>query len=238
MLALLLGVTMWAPASAHARILKRLDFESGNLRQWTYVQAQPGRISVVKSPKRQGEYSARFVVKPGDVPVTSGERSEVVALTGEHGGSDSWWRWSTFFPKNFNPDHGTWNIFTQWHQTADECPPPLVFAVNTEVVPHRLEMRSRGGRLNAHNCRPGSVRLFKIARFHKSRWYTFKLHVRWSPRRSHGLLRLWVNGRQRARAHLPTLYEGEGVYAKQGFYRGPSSKTSVIYHDGMQRFRP
>jgi hypothetical protein len=47
-----------------------------------------------------------------------------------------------------------------------------------------------------------------------------------------------VNGKVKVRAHAATLYKGQGVYVKQGFYRGPSSRTTTIYHDGMQRFRP
>ena len=47
-----------------------------------------------------------------------------------------------------------------------------------------------------------------------------------------------MNGKVRARKHMATLYRGMGVYLKQGFYRGESSKTTTIIHDGMQRFRP
>jgi hypothetical protein len=51
-------------------------------------------------------------------------------------------------------------------------------------------------------------------------------------------VRVTVNGKVRVSKHTATLYRGMGVYLKQGFYRGGSSKTTTIIHDGMQRFRP
>lgn len=43
-------------------------------------------------------------------------------------------------------------------------------------------------------------------------------------------MQVWLN-RKRVVSHtgLATLYGGEGVYLKQGFYRGPSSLTTAVY---------
>ena len=236
---LALGTAALAPENAEARVVKRLDFESGSLRQWSYVQALPGRISIVKSPRRQGRYAARFVVKPGDRPVGgTGERAELSALTGERAGVRSWWRWSTFFPRRFNPVRGTWNIYMQWHQTEDACPPPVQFTVDASRRPARMYLKLRGGQLNTKTCVPSSQRSFRIGTLRKNHWYCFRFHIKWSANKSRGYVNLWMNGRRRARGHTATLYEGQGVYVKQGFYRGPSSKTSVVYHDGLQRFHP
>jgi hypothetical protein len=225
------------PGRAAAYTTKRLDFESGNLKQWNYIQALPGRISIVRSPRRQGQFAAQFVVKHGDHPVGGeGERAELVSLTNERPGVDSWWRWSTFFPWNFNPVHGTWNIFTQWHQISNACPPPIVFAVDTTHSPGRILLKTRGGRLNLSTCAPGSKRMFTVAKFRRGQWYKFVLHIHWSPWRGAGHIRLWVNGTTRVRRHVATLYKGQGVYLKQGFYRAPYSHTSVLYQDGLQRF--
>ena len=234
----LMGAAVSA-APARGNIVKRLDYETGGLGQWNYVQALPGRVAVVSRPKRQGHYAARFTVKPGDRPVGgSGERAELTSLTGEHAGMTSWWRWSTFFPRHFNPVRGTWNVFTQWHQTQDACSPPLQFTVDASGHPARMYLRVKGGRLNTRTCSASYSRSFRMGTLHLRHWYRFVLQVKWSPYKSRGFLRLWVNGRRRVKSHAATLYKGQGVYAKQGFYRGPSSKTSIIFHDGMQRFRP
>jgi hypothetical protein len=239
LLATLFAGALASVGDANGALLKRLDYETGTLKQWTYIQAMPGRITIVNSPRRQGRFAARFVVRHGDRPVSgTGERTEVLGVTHEHRGTNSWWAWSTYFPSSFNPVHGTWNDFMQWHQTHDRCPPPLVFYVNTERSPARLMMKSRGGRLNGTTCKASSSRRFTIARFNESHWYDFKLHIRWSPYRAYGHLHLWVNGRSVVRAARPTLYRGQGVYVKQGFYRAPSSRTSVVFHDGLRRFRP
>jgi len=236
---LFLGVAALAPARAEAGVLKRLDFESGGLGQWSYVQALPHRISVVTSPRRQGEYAARFTVKPGDSPVGgTGERAELSALTNEHAGVLSWWRWSTFFPRSLNPVRGTWNIYMQWHQTEDACPPPVQFTIDASNRPAIMYLKLRGGRLNTRTCAPGSMKTFRIGTLRKNHWYRFVFKIKWSPDKSRGFVALRVNGKRRARGHAATLYKGQGVYVKQGYYRGPSSKTSVVYHDGLQRFRP
>ena len=224
------------PASAN--ILKRLDFESGSLTQWSSVEAAaPGRISIVHRPVRQGQFASRFIVKPGDHPVSGGERAEVYWSSKETAGETSWWRWSTFFPTAFHPNLGGWNIFTQWHHTGPDCTSPIHFQVRHFRHRSRLELQVWGGRLSS-SCEPQYKRLWTLGRLHRNRWYNFVVKFRWSATPARGRVLVRVNGKVKVRAHAATLYKGQGVYVKQGFYRGPSSRTTTIYHDGMQRFRP
>ena len=223
---------------AHALILKRLDYESGNFRQWTAVQALSGEARIVRAPVRQGHYAARFVVRPGD-SVAGGERAEAMALTRESEGTESWWHWSTYFPTAFHPNPGAWNDFTQWHHTGHTCPSPVVFAVNRYYSPARLRLYLNTGTLNLSNCRASYVREWNFAVLRRNRWYNFTFHVKWSSKASVGFVQLWMNGRQRIPlTHVPTLYAGMGVYVKQGFYRGQSRLTTTIYHDGLRRYVP
>lgn len=236
-IALLAGA---AAVPADAAIVQRLNYESGNLRQWTAVQALPGRASVVRSPVRQGRFAGRFVVRPGDDPIgASGERAEVFALTGEGEGVESWWAWSTRFPRSFHPNTGGWNVFTQWHHTGSVCSTPVTFAV--EKLDGRapvLKLTVRGGFLNLGNCAAATSE-WRFAPLRRGRWYDFRFHVRWSSNPAAGLVELWVNGRRKIRpTNVATLYTGQGVYLKQGLYRGPSGVSSVVFHDGMRRFRP
>ena len=230
-------VAVTAPP-ASAEILKRLDYDSGSFGQWTSVQrAAPGRVAIVKSPVRQGRYASRFIVKPGDHPVPGGERAEVMWNSRENAGETSWWRWSTYFPTGFHPNLGGWNIFTQWHHTGPNCTSPIHFQVRHFQHRSQLELQVWGGRLSP-SCEPQYKRLWTLGRLHKNRWYRFVVKFRWSASRSRGQVIVWVNGRKKVQAHAATLYKGQGVYVKQGFYRGDSSKTTTIYHDGMQRFKP
>jgi polysaccharide lyase-like protein len=235
-----LAVMAAAPSEGHAVILKRLNYETGNFSQWAFVQAMPGGASIIKSPVRQGRYAARFVVGPGDDPINAtGERSEVYVATGEKEGTESWWAWSTYFPAGFHPNiNGSMNIFTQWHHTGTRCPPPVTFEVDNTRSPAKLKLRAWGGRLPT-SCEPPSKRAWDFATLRRGRWYNFVFHVKWSSNRSIGFVKVWVNGRVRVpKIHTATLYEGQGVYLKQGFYRAPSSLTTTIIHDGMRRFRP
>jgi Polysaccharide lyase len=224
--------------SASARILKRLDFETGSLEQWSSIQALPGRVSIVKSPVRQGHFASRFVVKHGDYPVPGGERAEAVWGSREHAGMTSWWRWSTYFPTAFHPNRGGWNIFTQWHHTGGTCTSPVRFQVQHSKRRSSLRLEIWGGRLNKSTCEPRYKRAWSLGKLHRNRWYKFTVKFRWSARRGRGFVLVRVNGHQKVRAHTATLYKGQAVYVKQGFYRGPSSKTTTLYHDGMQRFKP
>jgi hypothetical protein len=220
-------------------LLKRLDFESGSLRQWAGIQAAPGRIRVVPSPVRQGHFAAKFTVKPGDHPVSGGERAEVWWNSHEHEGTESWWRWSTLFPKGFHPNRGYWNFFTQWHHTGTTCMPPVSFTIANPAPPAKLRLQIWGGRLNTSTCSPQYQHLWNIGKLRRHHWYRFVFHVKWSSYPSKGFVSLRVNGHTRVpKTHLATLYRGYGVYVKQGFYRGESLKTTTLYHDGLQRFRP
>jgi len=239
LLLVLLALTGASAGKADALILKRLDYESGNFGQWTQVQAVSGGARVVTSPVRQGRYAARFVVRPGDDPVVGGERAEVMALTGESEGKESWWAWSTYFPTGFHPNPGAWNVFTQWHHTGHSCQSPVDFAVNTYLSPPRLRLYLNTGKLNLSTCRASFIRQWNFAVLRRNRWYNFVFHVKWSSNASIGFVQLWVNGRLAIpKTHVPTLLQGMGVYVKQGFYRGRSNLTTTIFHDGLRRYRP
>ncbi len=231
--AILAGV---AVGSAEARIVKRLDYESGNFRQWVAKQALPGRAQVVRTPRRQGRYAARFVVHPGDNPIAAtGERAEVWSYTGERAGRVSWWKWSTRFPRNFTVGRHWWNIFTQWHHSGQTCESPVQFVVDNYGQRPKLRLLVNGGQLSG--CNPSSRRAYSLGRLRRGRWLTFVFHVRWSPYKSGGFVEVWRNGKKvLPLKHVPTLYAGTFVYVKQGFYRAPTSWTNVVYHDGLRRY--
>jgi hypothetical protein len=227
-------------SDAPAAVLKRLDYETGNFRQWTGLQAVRYDAKVVASPVRQGHYAARFVVRPGDDPLhSSGERAEAFYVTNEREGVQSWWRWSTYFPTGFHPNSGGWNVFTQWQSTSNSCPPPIAFEIANYSRPPKIRLHLNGGTLNLSTCRASQTRYWTFATLRRNRWYNFVFHVKWSPSSSIGFVQLWVNGRRRIpKTHTATLYRGQGVYVKQGFYRGDSQRTTTIYHDGLRRFHP
>lgn len=158
-------------------------------------------------------------------------------MTGERAGKTSWWKWSTRFPRTFRPSRNDWNVFTQWHNSGNTCQPSVSFVVNAHERPYRLKLKVNSGYLNQHRCVASTSRTYSLGRLRRGRWLTFVLHVRWSPHRKHGFVQVWRDGKQVVRKkHVPTLYFGQFVYVKQGYYRYPEDWTTSVYHDGLRRF--
>jgi hypothetical protein len=184
-----------------------------------------------------GRDATQFLVHAGDTPVRSGERTELVAArasTGALPGGVRTYRWSTYFPTDLNPvPDSTWNIFTQWHESAaDGCHPNIALQVNTTVQPARLRLQVRGGRLGP-DCAPSQSRSWDFGELPIGAWTDFALTVGWSSG-ARGYVQLAVGGRPAvARTSVATLYEGQGAYLKQGFYRAPQAATSRIFHSAL-----
>ena len=223
--ATLAGALAALPAAAGARPVAWGEHET----------AGPGRLeSTVIGTRR----AVRFVVRPGDSPVRSGERTErvaSVAQTGATPGHVATYRWSTRFPADFAPvPDSTWNIFTQWHgSAADGCHPNIALQVNTALVPARLRLQVRGGALGAA-CAPQESRSWDFAPLVRGRWEALALRVRWSATPGAGSVQLRMGDAVVVpETRLATLYTGERAYLKQGFYRAPAAFTSTVFQTGI-----
>jgi hypothetical protein len=208
------------------------NYETGSFGQWNLgVQQLQGPATIVRDHVREGGYAARFEVRPKpDLSVPGGDRSEALTRTGEVAGTESWWAWSTYFDTDFNPNpNSAWNAFTQWHHTGSSGQSNITFMVDTASSPWNIQINAFGG------AQDQNKQVFPLADFQRNVWYDFVFHVRWAPDNT-GFVEVWVNGdRVVPLTYRPTTYAGEGVYLKQGLYRGESSLTSVVYHDGMRR---
>jgi hypothetical protein len=170
-------------------------------------------------------------VRPGDAPVGTGERAEVFRRSSEREGDESIWTWSVLFPSEFrsNPN-STWNVFTQWHHSGTSGVSPVLFEVHNKSGYERLRFSVRGG----DQARP-KRRAWSLEPLVRGKWYEFVLRVRWAADRT-GSVQLWVNARRVVSAvGLPTLYAGQSVYLKQGFYRAPSALTTALYVAGTRQ---
>jgi len=77
---------------------------------------------------------------------------------------------------------------------------------------------------------------FELGRLRPGEWNDFLFHVKWSSNPSDGLVEVWLNGKQVVPSTpIATLFEGSGVYVRQGFYRGDAQVTATIVHDGLTR---
>jgi polysaccharide lyase-like protein len=123
---------------------------------------------------------------------------------------------------------GAWNIFTQFHNTGTTGQANVHFAI--------VDRKTVGLRVDGGNVRNPREKSFALARFAPGRWYDFVFHVKWSSNPKVGFVEVWVNrAKVLKKKTLATLYAGQGVYLKQGFYRAAYGGTTVVYHDGMRR---
>ena len=213
------------------------DFEEP-MRLWSAPQSKvEGRMTLLRAVEggrvRRGSMAARFEVRAGDTDVAGsgeGERTEVFLddrHTGASEGETQWWAWSTYFPTDFDPPPGAWNVFTSFHHTGSTGQANIHFDVRDRTS---IGLRVLGGSFDAP-----AKKDFVLAELQRGKWYDFVFHVKWSSSGS-GFVEMWVDGKRVVPlTQTPTLYEGQGVYLKQGYYRSPHAQSTVVFHDGTRR---
>jgi hypothetical protein len=234
-LGVLILICTFLAARGGSSVTWRADYENASLTQWSALQAKdPSRAQVQSSVVRDGQYATRIEVRPGDNNVAgsgSGERTEFMAgqaTTGGYEGQEAYWAWSDYFPQGFDAPPGGWNAFTQFHHTGSTGQANVHFAVTDKS---RLTLRVMGGSYSSPVRKD-----FTLAPLQTGRWYDFVFHVKWSANSSVGFVQVWVNGNEVVpKTMTPTIYSGQGVYLKQGYYRSAYSGTTVLYLDGTRK---
>lgn len=227
-----------APAAASARshasgplpgrVIFRGDFETGGLDQWDGSQeVARGRIRVIRSPRAQGGYAARFEVRNGDNPIGFGDRAEVQVASAEREGTERWYDWRIRFAPSFPSSRG-WQLVTQWHSSLDGSP-PVAFYVQGDRIYLQIWKHDARGRPVASPVIPweGPLR--------RGEWQRFRMHARWSGSDRRGFVQLFVNGRRATGVvRSRTLYPGQPNFLKIGYYRQSGIRApGIVYHDGM-----
>ncbi len=217
--ALLVPVAVAIPGSASAELIFRGDFETGDLSQWHKTQiVSSDRAKVVTSPVAEGKHSLQVTVKKGDDPIaSSGNRNEVLEMTLEPEGSESWYRWHTMFAEDF-PSADTWQLFLQWHHRGNDGSPPMNFSVRGEEIMLRANKE-----------------FIWRTPLKRGKWFEFLFHVKWSPDKKVGFVELWVDGQLALpKTYVPTQFPGQLNYLKMGLYRDEAvGPTGVLWHDGL-----
>jgi Polysaccharide lyase len=206
--------------------------------------------------------------------------SPVGGKTGAFEGSEQWYHSALSFPRQFRPSPGSeWNWVLQWHNWPDRsCCINIAVTVDTSnrhrggrrgtSGPFReeLSMRVMGGGDSEHPLeRYRSASRNPRVRTHwfvgdphlkRGHWYDLLVRVRWSYRRSLGLVEWWLDGRRVMSVRTPTLFwyedndsdaEGETAgpgqaywmvgYYRSGRRRSGSTDRSVAWvnHNGARR---
>jgi hypothetical protein len=235
-------------ATGDTGISFRGDYESGDRSQWLECFRQgAATCSVTRNPVRQGSYAGVFTTSPARTRGHT-ERAENLAYPGDGLGSESYYAWSTLFPRGFEtPSWANVRQFFPRDYELTGCVQEHFYVSHTGAAPRpadSLFLEICAGDISSG--RPMSRRVFKIQQgLHLGRWNDYVVHVVWSYR-SRGLFVVWhrVQGRAWRRALLyrgPTLqYKRRArvsVGVSEGFYRSRASKPATIYQDGFVRGR-
>lgn len=210
---------------------------------------------------RQGNYAARFTVRPGDqYSDKSGERSEIElwSYDREQPGDEYYYGWSTLFPQDW-PEPARWGIILQWHAHTSISPP-----VGINATGNSLSVDYCSGNIdNAYPCEKDD-KFLVLDNLNKGKWNDFIIRIKFAPDET-GLVQLWhrLEGESDfqlifEKFNYPTLQwatdlgmiESEyaidytvngvdgyttGTYLHHGFYRGAGDMTNTLYHDGFCR---
>lgn len=219
------------------------DFETGDLGEWSSVQACPGGVTVVTSPVRSGHHAARFSVADDDtnakcaaVP-TDNPRAQLVGPFGLFKpGDDVYVGFSTFFPSDFPtiPANG-------WLMFHEDYGPPF----NGSPT---MELDVFGDRLGMWSEQNGVEKQIWLASdaIHKgTAWEDIVLHILWSTDPTVGFVEIWLDGVQQTfqdgqqREHLATFVPTvngllDSVYMNEYRKAGVDLGTVVLYHDDIR----
>lgn len=222
-------------------LIWKSDFETGDLSEWSSVQACPGGVTVVTSPVRSGKYAARFSVADDDthakcasVP-TENPRAQIVGPLGLFKpGDEVYIGFSTFFPADFP-------TITAWLQFQEEYGPPFNGSptIELDVFGDRLGMWSQ------QNGVETQIWLASNAIHKGTAWEDIVLHVKWSTDPNVGFVEIYYEGalqtftdgktRDYFATFVPTI-NGllDSVYMNQYRKAGANLGTVALYHDDIR----
>jgi Polysaccharide lyase len=171
--------------------------------QWNYVVGKDitkqfliGNRSQI--PVRQGNYAARFIVRPGDQEASgsTGERCEVGhfndsqhGYTQEKPNDEFFYGWSTYIPNDWKTPTG-WCTIAQWHARAATLSPIALYigsdnSIGVNFYSGLVTMPASWYKNYAYRA---SFPLVK--NFTRNAWHDFVVRIKFTPNNA-GLVQIW-----------------------------------------------
>ena len=231
-------------ARSDGSITFRGDYESGDRSQWLEcLTRSAATCSVVRRPVRQGAYAGVFTAA-GAGRGRLGESAANVAYLGDKLGSDSYYAWSTLFPRGFRTS--SWanvHAFFPRDFVVPNCLQEHFYASRSRATApyHGLFVAICAG--DASVRRPQSLVFMLQRRLYVGHWNDYVVHAIWSHR-SDGLFVVWhrVQGGPWTRVlryRGPTALYQRGapvrIGVSEGLNRPSSSRPATVYQDGFVR---
>jgi hypothetical protein len=235
---------------------------SAGQNEWCATQTiRSQQVQVLADPVAQGNSSARFEVKYGDV--FNGYSDARTLITGpstlwEDEGSERWYRWQALWPNDWVGSYPKWDELSnpsarssagsivEWHHDANG-------AVEHGSAPIYIGADDADINLCIVNQATSACREFiKLASLQRSHWHDFIIHAKWSSAASTGFLEIWIDGVSVLPKHFAAnKYPGMRNYLVVGLYRngrigdpslrwpngtpvyGSNGAPGVVYLDGF-----
>jgi len=235
--------------------LVRLDFDTGDLSQWTKgpktttsqnncnEHDYPGTknlLQVVTSPVKQGTHALKVTLANNAIVIpgtgVNGERAEVKYCDSPNhvhlfkNGEDLWFHWYTDFSfTNFNIPtpiaNKNWHVWTQWHGLENTVY-DLPLAFNLNG--NLLNLRVLPHFYDSKGCftiQAGQCGHLWVEKIVKGKWYEILLHVKWSTG-SNGFVEGWI--KKDGGSKIPFIkYKGNTL--------NPNGSAGVYLKQGLYR---
>ncbi|MCF6172431.1 MAG: polysaccharide lyase [Campylobacteraceae bacterium] len=154
-----------------------------------------------------------FEVKPGDCSSNNGwsdcandrERSELSGSKDNYPGSEYWYGWSIYFPKEYKNIYPTKTALGQFHQKHSH--------------PVWMFQNSSGGYYLDQQVHGHTEMYYPLIskKDLREKWHKIEIHAKWATN-NNGFFKVWVNGVQKVNYIGQTMTAAQ-VYFKYGIYR-------------------
>lgn len=202
-----------------------LDFETGDLSQWSGIEGGGNELKVSSQRKRGGYYALRAEINKGVIDTVGMRwRAEVryPNVGGDNGSHDQegWYAISTFINNGWI-NHPSKDIIFQFHDIPDPCESSRRPVLSMRIQGDRFVLNSRW---DANACSrknetgQGDTIVWE-GPLEKGKWVDWVLHVKWSYT-STGVIELWKDGVYMQQRIGPNTYNDQKpLYFKAGVYR-------------------
>ena len=206
------------PGVASATPFWKGDFETGDLKQWSYLlNPNDDGLSVVSTPVADGKNAVKIEISADDLWSNGLNRVELqyappAAYTKT--GSEVYFGWSLYVPELLTQEShqiGYWETTVSYQQLFHVAAFGSKVALRTQK-PSYQEKWSEDGLLT-----PGQ-------------WHRVVWHIVWSTDAATASVELWWDGVHKVKAAVPT-YGDNPAFTQLGILRDTIAKTEVMYVD-------
>jgi peptide/nickel transport system ATP-binding protein len=214
----------------------RLDFESGDFGGWSIRRlAKPYSATIQGEIVRTGTKACRFEIRPGD-RVSQGLRAELRDWYNAPFERDTWYGFSTYLPKDFDPPEGVGVVLAQWHDQAELGDPAGKPPLAIRYLDGTLRFTGAFSEVASQNPEKRYV-FHEIPDIPHEMWLDFVFRIHWS-REGDSSIDAFLGKQRIFRFDGPLGYRNEikGPYFKFGVYAsGQIDNPLVAYHDNYSR---